>query len=198
VRGYSLLVAYAWIFLIAALLSAAGLTMMVELFGSATDWSRFLPICQHEVRWSIGPALICVYLNHYMDRQIDHSRPDIGESGDSPFRRVVYALLFTVLVILAALPFESTISAIPGGSWDVSKLRFAAMGTIFCVTFSLALVAQFALKKPRNSGGAPKDSWPIASVPPGGPATPVSVRMRRIAGRVGRMSKIVPRMQRKL
>ncbi len=152
VRGCSVLVVYAWIFLVAALLSTVGLSIMVEFFGrSATDWSRFFIICQREVRWSPGPALICVYINHYMDRQIDHARPDIGALGDSPLWRVGYAMLFTVLVMLVVLPFESTIRAIPDGSWALSKLRFVAMGMILCITFSLALVAQFALRKPDNS-----------------------------------------------
>ncbi len=155
VRGCSVLVVYAWIFLVAALLSTIGLSIMAEFFGrNGTDWSQFFHLCQREVRWSIGPALICVYINHYMDRQTDHSRPDIGESGDSPLWRVGYAMLFTVLVMLVALPFESTIRAIPNGSWEVSKLRFVAMGMILCITFSLALVAQFALKKPGVSARA--------------------------------------------
>ena len=63
-------------------------------------------------------------------------------------------MLFTVLVILLALPFESTIRPIPNGSWEVSKLRFVAMGMILCITFSLALVAQFALRKPADSNRA--------------------------------------------
>jgi hypothetical protein len=166
VRGYSILVAYAWIFLVAALLSTVGLSTMVEFFGrSATDWSRFFIVCQREVRWSIGPALICVFINHYMDRQTDHSRPDIGESGDSPLWRVGYAMLFTVLVMLTALPFQSTIRAIPDGSWEVSKLRFVAMGMIFCITFSLALVAQFALRKPGNSGRAARSDGEHLGIP---------------------------------
>lgn len=58
--------------------------------------------------------------------------------------------MLTVLVMLLALPFESTIRPIPNGSWEVSKLRFVAMGMILCITFSLALVAQFALRKPAD------------------------------------------------
>jgi hypothetical protein len=151
VRGYSILVAYAWIFLVAALLSMIGLSVMVELFGrNATDWSQFSQLCQREVRWSLGPALICVYVNHYMDRQTDHLRPDIGtDSDERPVLRVIYALFFTLLVMLTALPFVTTIRGTSDGSWELSKLRFVAMGTIFCVTLFLALVAQFALRKPR-------------------------------------------------
>lgn len=167
VRGYSILVAYAWIFLIAAFLSTIGLSVMVEFFGrSATDWSRFWSIFQRELRWSIGPALICVYINHYMDRQTDHTRPDIGQHGDGPLRRLVYAVSFTVFVMLTAFPFASTIRPIPNGSWDVSKLRFVAMGTIFCVTLSLAVVAQFALRKPRRDQKSPKKNRPTTPVSP--------------------------------
>jgi hypothetical protein len=70
----------------------------------------------------IGPALICVYINHYIDWKTDHSRPDIGTSGDSPLWRFGCAMLFTVLVMLLALPFESTIRPIPNGSWVGSSL----------------------------------------------------------------------------
>jgi hypothetical protein len=156
VRGYSVLVAYAWIFLISATLSTIGLSIMSELFGrNAGHWGDFSALFLRGVRWSIGPALICVYINHYMDRQADPSRLDIGPLGDMPLRRIAYAMLFTALVMAFTLPSMPTIQKFPEGVWDVSKLRFVAMGNILCITICLALVAQFALVKPHRTHPAP-------------------------------------------
>jgi hypothetical protein len=150
IREYSIIVAYAWIFLIAAVLSTLGLTIMAELVGrNAGHWDQFFAICQRETRWAIGPALICVYMNHYLDRQIDPNRPNIEHPGERPFRRVGYAILFTLVVIAFTLPSMPTIQKPPSGPWELPKLRSVAMGTIFFITIAMALVAQFALTKPR-------------------------------------------------
>lgn len=153
VRGYSIMVAYAWVFVISAALSTVGLSIMADVVGSsAASLSTFPALCQHEARWSIGPALICVYINHYLDRQIDHTRPDIGwGSGEGKAWRAGYALLFTLLVVATALPLVGTIGAPSNASWELNKLRFVAMGTVFCVSLVLSLVAQFALGKARPS-----------------------------------------------
>ncbi|HTI84120.1 MAG TPA: hypothetical protein VL614_27020 [Acetobacteraceae bacterium] len=151
VRGYSIMVAYAWVFVISAALSTIGLSIMAELVGSSAATSLSFPaLCQREATWSIGPALICVYINHYLDRQIDYTRPDIGRgSGEEKAWRAGYALLFTLLVVATALPLVGTIRAPSDASWELNKLRFVAMGTVFCVSLVLALVAQFALSKAR-------------------------------------------------
>jgi hypothetical protein len=150
-RGYSILVAYAWIFLIAAILSTLGLSLMVELVGrNAGHWDEFFQVCQRELKWSIGPALICVFINHFLDRQIDPTLPNIEPPAEMPFRRIGYAILFTLIVIAFTLPSMPTIPRPPDGPWELSKLRFVAMGTIFFITMAMALVAQFALTKPRS------------------------------------------------
>jgi hypothetical protein len=159
VRGYSIMVTYAWVFVISAVLSTVGLSIMAEFVASAAATSlTFAALCQHEATWSIGPALICVYINHYLDRQIDHARPDIGRcSGEGMAWRAGYALLFTLLVVATALPLVGTIRAPSNASWELYKLRFVAMGTVFCVTLVLALVGQFALSKPRPAPQSDED-----------------------------------------
>jgi hypothetical protein len=153
VREYSIAVAYAWIFLLAALLSTLGLSLMSELVGKyAGDWGQFLYVCQQELRWSIGPAMTCVYINHYLDRQIDPARPNIEPASERPLLRTGYAFLFTLLVLATAIPSLPAIQANPQSAWDVSKLRFVAMATIFSVTITLTLIAQFALIKPKSHG----------------------------------------------
>jgi hypothetical protein len=151
IREYPIVVAYAWIFLLATLLSAIGLSFMSEFVGKyAGQWGQFLYVCQQELRWSIGPAMICVYINHYLDRQIDPLQPNIERASKHALRRISHAILFTLLVLAMALPSLPSIQADPLSSWEVSKLRFVAMVTIFFVTMTLALVAQFALIKPTS------------------------------------------------
>ena len=151
IREYPIVVAYAWIFLLATLLSAIGLSFMSEFVGKyAGQWGQFLYVCQQELRWSIGPAMTCVYINHYLDRQIDPLQPNIERASKHALRRISHAILFTLLVLAMALPSLPSIQADPLSSWDVSKLRFVAMVTIFFVTMTLALVAQFALIKPTS------------------------------------------------
>lgn len=146
VREYSIIVAYAWIFLISAALSIIGLSVMAELVGRhAGEWSKFGAACERAAPWSIGPALICVYINHYLDRQIDPTRPNIETPRLYPWRRLGYATLFTILVIIVTLPSMPTIQS--HGPWELSKLRFISMGTIFFITMIMALTAQFALTK---------------------------------------------------
>jgi hypothetical protein len=151
VREYSIAVAYAWIFLLTALLSTLGLSLMSELFGKYThQWGQFLYVCEQETRWAIGPALLCVYINHFLDRQIDPTRPNIEHPSERPWLRMGYALLFALLVVATALPSIPAIQAPAGSPWDVSKLRFVSMGTIFFITMAMTLAAQFALIKSRE------------------------------------------------
>src|SRR5690349_3181138 len=47
VRHYPIIVAYAWVFLISAVMSTFGLTIMAELVGRrAGHWNEFFSICQ--------------------------------------------------------------------------------------------------------------------------------------------------------
>jgi hypothetical protein len=152
VRQYSLLVAYAWIFLMSAVLSTVGLATMVEFIGrDGPHWDQFLSYCLDKARWSIGPALLCVYINHFMDRQIYPDRPNIESPGEMTFRRIGYAILFTLLIIVLTLPSMPSIVKRSNTVWELSKLRFVAMGTITFITFFLAMAAQFALPKPRTN-----------------------------------------------
>jgi hypothetical protein len=162
VREYSFAVAYAWIFLLAALLSTLGLSFMSELIGKyAHQWGQFLYVCQQELRWSIGPAMICVYINHYLDRQIDPARPNVERASEHPLLRTGYAFLFTFLVLATAIPSLPAIQqSNPQSAWDLSKVRFVAMATIFSVTITLTLVAQFALIKPKSKSHDPLSDKP--------------------------------------
>jgi hypothetical protein len=174
VRHYPIIVAYAWVFLISAVLSTFGLTIMAELVGRhAGHWDEFFSICQRSARWAIGPAFICVYINHFLDRQIDPLRPNIEPSREHPLQRIAYAFLFTLLVLATALPSMPTIQVHLNSPWDVSKLRFISMSTIFCVTMAMALAAQFALIKPASRSAANQAS-PLTSTDPPRHAEPVS------------------------
>jgi hypothetical protein len=170
VRHYPIIVAYAWVFLISAVLSTFGLTIMAELVGRhAGHWDEFFSMCQRSTRWAIGPALICVYINHFLDRQIDPLRPNIEGPGEHPLRRIGYALLFTLLVVATALPSMPTIHGRPDSPWELSKLRFISMGTIFFITMAMSLAAQFALgkpvpKKPATVGTPNKPDAQLATV----------------------------------
>jgi hypothetical protein len=147
VSTYSIASAYAWIFVIAATLSTFGLTVAGELVGRrAGQWSAFVDIAVDNIRWSLGPALLSVYVNHYLDRQTDPRLPNIGEDA-SVLWRAGYALLFTLVVQFLTLPSIPTIHAREGAVWPDAKLRVIAMGTVFCITLALSLVAQFGLAK---------------------------------------------------
>jgi hypothetical protein len=148
IREYSISTAYSWILLLSALASTFGLSVAIEIFArESPDWSKLLTICEKELRWAIGPAFICVYINHYMDRQIDPSLPDIGSDGATAFRRVLIAVAFTIFIVLITLPSLTTIITTPTSVWVVSKLRFVALGTIITITLMLTMVAQFAFTK---------------------------------------------------
>jgi hypothetical protein len=164
VREYTIIVSYAWIFLLAAVLSTVGLSVMSEFVGRyAHQWDKFLYVCVNETRWAIGPALICVYINHFLDRQIDPTRPNIGPPHENQLLRIGHALLFTLLVVASALPSIPAIHAREDSPWEVSKLRFVSMGTIFFITMAMSLAAQFALAKRASKK-------PAISAPPDSPA----------------------------
>src|ERR1700733_798239 len=162
VRKYPIMVAYAWIFLLAALLSTVGLSVVSEFVGKyAGQWGQFLYVCQQEVPWSLGPAMICIYINHYLDRQIDPMQPNIERLHI--MSRVSHALLFTLIILVITVPLLSSIQASPQSPWEASKLRFVVMVTIFFVTTTLTLVAQFALIKPKTKSRDTLSDEPRAS-----------------------------------
>ena len=134
VNGYSMATTYAWILLFASVLSTVGLSVMIELFNtssanSSANSSNFFSICQRMLRWSVGPALICLYINYYLDRQTDPCLTEIGRGGDTVGRRVLSAVLFTAFIILLTLPSIATMSP-RNSALDVSKARFVALGTV--------------------------------------------------------------------
>jgi hypothetical protein len=101
------------------------------------------------VKWAVGPALICVYIAHYMDRQTDPRLPNVGADGKSMGVRLLYSVLFSLFVLAVLPPPTAAITASPSSSWSMAKLQVVAMGTIFLMTLTLALVAQFGLRKPQ-------------------------------------------------
>jgi hypothetical protein len=149
---HSIAATYAWIVMLGAVLSTLGLTLAILIAGrSAGQWAAFFDIAARALQWSIGPALICVYVNHYLDRQIDPRLPDIGEKNEPPALRALYAIRSTFLVMVLTLPSVPSVHARPDAIWTEGKLRVVTIGTVFSITLAVSLVAQFALWKNTSS-----------------------------------------------
>jgi hypothetical protein len=103
------------------------------------------------LRWGLGPALVTVYISYYLDRQSCSDLPDIDSSVGTAAWRLLNCLGFAATSVFLLLPQLLSLTAPEGAIWDTDKLRFIAAGTTFCVTFGLALAAQFALRKDRRT-----------------------------------------------
>ena len=136
-----------------------------------------MPIVEIQIeaieRFAAGHSFGHAGINHFLDRQIDPLRPNIEPSREHPLQRIAYAFLFTLLVLATALPSMPTIQVHLNSPWDVSKLRFISMSTIFYVTMAMALAAQFALIKPASKSPANQAS-PLTSTDSPRHAEPVS------------------------
>jgi hypothetical protein len=125
------------------------LALAIKLIGSSEAAARpFLVSMGRGIRWAIGPALLCVYIAYYMDRQSDPSLPNVGQDGTPSWVRCLYAWLFSMFVVALLLPAAAGIQGRPSSPWPVEKLQVVAMGTTFLMTLTVALVAQFGLRKP--------------------------------------------------
>ena len=139
---------YCWTFLLAFVVGPLGLTFAVHNFGESRN--TVIPIYElyfAMLRWGVGPAFVSVYISYYIDRQTCPDLPNINHSRATIVRRLVNCCLFTSVTLLFLLPPLLAINAQPGSAWDTAKLRFVAAGTTFCLTFALALAAQFALRE---------------------------------------------------
>jgi hypothetical protein len=169
--GQSHLVTYCWTFLIAFLVGSAGLTVAGYFFAPSqvADQPLYL-LYSGMLKWGLGSALVCVYVSYYLDRQTYADLPDIVHSFRTLGWRLVncfgFAAATLVLLLPALLALRASAEVAP---WNDYKLRFVASGTTFCVTFGLALAAQFALRKAgEGKAAAPVSAGGEASTARGG------------------------------
>jgi hypothetical protein len=148
------LVTYCWTFFVALLVGPLGLTIAVHYF-SLSDIAK-LPLLQLYVamlKWGWGPALVCVYISYYLDRQTYLDLPNIDHSTATIGWRLANCFAFATGTIVLLLPLLLALVAPPGNTWDSVKLRVVATGTTFCLTLALALAAQFALRQAAPAAG---------------------------------------------
>jgi hypothetical protein len=124
------------------------LTIAVHFFSQGPNTT--LPL--HELyfnmlKWGTGPALVCVYISYYLDRQTFHDLPNIDHSASTIGWRLANCFGFTGITVLLLLPMLLSLTAQPGATWDSVKLRVVATGTTFCLTLAMSLAAQFALRQ---------------------------------------------------
>jgi hypothetical protein len=142
------LASYCWIFIAAFCLAPPSLALAIKIIGSSEAAARpFLVSMGRGIRWAIGPGLICVYIAYYLDRQCDPNLPSVGQDGTSPWVRCLYACLYSIFVVVLLLPAAAAIQARPTSPWPVEKLQAVALGTSFLMTMTVALVAQFGLRR---------------------------------------------------
>ncbi|CUT10082.1 hypothetical protein BF49_1162 [Bradyrhizobium sp.] len=150
------LVTYAWILLGAFAMSLIGgiSASVVNHWNDPIDWGLLGTYTGRNAPWSIGPSLISVYINYYLDRQADPAKEDIDQTKGTILARLMSAIGFTAgivlltLLIVAAQHFDSNL-------WSEEKTRFIVVGTVTLITFCLCLVAQFGLvKRPNDSDAA--------------------------------------------
>jgi hypothetical protein len=146
--GGSHLVTYCWTFLVAFLVGPAGLTIAGHFFGPGQYASEPIYLLYWDtLQWGLGPALVCVYISYYLDRQTYADLPDIDHSLSTLGWRLVNCFGFAATTLFLLLPPLLEIPGAPEYPWDVHKIRFVAAGATFCVALGLALAAQFALRK---------------------------------------------------
>jgi hypothetical protein len=142
------LITYCWTFAVAFVTGPLGLTPAVHYFGP--ERLRLMPIPDlffEMLKWGMGPALVCVYISYYLDRQICGDLPDIDQSYSTVGWRLLNCFAFAAITVFLLLPSLLGMQSEAGASWDSAKLRFVGTGTIFFIAFGLALAAQFALRK---------------------------------------------------
>lgn len=156
--GQAHLITYCWTFVIAFVVGPFGLAAAVHSFGQG-DWSTMslFVVYYNMLKWGLGPALVSVYISYYLDRQVCEDLPNIDHTASTFWWRLANCLGFSALVMFLFVPLLSSLVAQPGSTWETDKLRAVAFGTTFCITFGLALAAQFALRQ-----GTPAPSAALA------------------------------------
>jgi hypothetical protein len=144
--GRSHLVTYCWTFLAAFLVGPAGLTIAAHFFAHNHANEPLYLLYYHMLNWGLGPALVCVYISYYLDRQTCADLPNIVHSVGTLGWRLVNCFGFAATTLFVLLPPLLAIQGSPEYTWDEHKLRFVASGATFCVALGLALAAQFALR----------------------------------------------------
>jgi uncharacterized membrane protein len=146
------LITYCWTFLVAFAVGPAGLAVAVHFFGQGPLYGMPYPeLYSRMLRWGLGPALVSVYISYYLDRQAWSDLPDIDRSAATVWWRLLNCFAFAIGTVFLLLPDLLSLTAPRDATWVASKLQFIATVTTFCVTFGLALAAQFALKKETQS-----------------------------------------------
>jgi hypothetical protein len=145
--GESHLVTYCWTFLVAFLVGPAGLTIAAHFFAPNRANEPLYLLYYDMLNWGLGPALVCVYISYYLDRQTYADLPNIVHSFGTLGWRLVNCFGFAATTLFLLLPPLLAIQGSPGAAWNEYKLRFVASGATFCVALGLALAAQFALRK---------------------------------------------------
>jgi hypothetical protein len=155
--GQSHLIIYCWTFAAAFLVGPAGLTIAAYFWAHPQflENKTILTLYWDILKWGLGPALVCVYVSYYLDRQTCADLPDIVHSTRTIGWRLLNAFGFASFTLIVLLPPLLALAPSPeAADWSASKLRFVASGATFCVVFGLALAAQFALRKSGGTRGA--------------------------------------------
>jgi hypothetical protein len=146
--GQSHLVTYCWTFLVAFLVGPAGLTIAAHVFAPASIANQPLYLLYgNMLKWGLGPALVCVYISYYLDRQTYADLPNIVHSLSTLGWRLVNCFGFAAMTPFVLLPPLLALQQAPDTDWNAYKVRFVASGATFFVALGLALAAQFALRK---------------------------------------------------
>jgi ABC-type amino acid transport substrate-binding protein len=164
----SYLTSYAMIFLVALFVAVVCLAIAQMIAGQIAmeDFGQQL---YKNVKWSISPAVVCIYIAYHVDRQIDPLLPDIGslEHWRLP-QRLMSCVFFGILVTLfSALPTLAI--SVSRSAWPVSKLQIVILGTTFIVGLIMALVGEFLLIKPTPASDRSKGADALPSVRIGSP-----------------------------
>jgi ABC-type amino acid transport substrate-binding protein len=164
----SYLTSYAMIFLVALFVAVVCLAIAQMIAGQIAmeDFGQQL---YKNVKWSISPAVVSIYMAYHVDRQIDPLLPDIGslEHWRLP-QRLMSCVFFGILVTLfSALPTLAI--SVSRSAWPVSKLQIVILGTTFIVGLIMALVGEFLLIKPTPASDRSKGADALPSVRIGSP-----------------------------
>jgi hypothetical protein len=145
--GVSHLVTYCWTFMVAWLVGPAGLTIAAHFFAPSHANEPLYLLYYNMLKWGLGPALVCVYISYYLDRQTYADLPNIVHSFKTLGWRLANCFGFAATTVLLLLPPLLALPGSPEPGWIAYKVRFVASGATFCVALGLALAAQFALRK---------------------------------------------------
>ena len=176
---------YFWVFFVAVVVGPFFLAVAVKAFGTpAARAIDFLTMYHRSLVWGIGPGLVCVYLYYYLDRQTQPDLPDIVQQRDLILLRLFVSFIFTCVVMLILLPPLMEIKVTYQSAWDNNKVRFVATSVAFLLTLSLAVVAQFGLRKP------PTQAAPAAEPASPGRGVPIETVSMRLPWQASTLSAV--------